>query len=90
MLGVLLEQIILLAFRKLTHSVSLSVFVDEKGVRRERREIVTPKGSRGYGEGRPSGAFQLFFGWAGKGHINDNRTTSVFQPEVLYFLLRHD
>lgn len=51
---------------------------------------MTPKGIRGYGEGGPSRVFQLFFGWIGKGHINCNRTTSIFQPEVLYFLLLHD
>lgn len=47
MLGVATGKIILLTFRKLTHSVSLSVFVDEKGVRREKRESSDTKRHQG-------------------------------------------
>lgn len=42
-----LEQIILLTFRKLTHSVPISVFVDEKGVTREERDSSDTKKASG-------------------------------------------
>ena len=53
-----LEQIFLLAFRRLTHSLPMSGFVAEKGVRREERESTDTKRRGAYGKGGPSRVFQ--------------------------------
>lgn len=82
----MLEQIILLTFRKLTHSVPMSVFVHEEAGRREEKQWWHQKASGtvvkvGHLEYSSSSLARL-----GKGIVIIHRITSVFQAEVLYFL----
>lgn len=61
----------------------MSVFVEEKGMRRAEKEHSDNKRRGGCGKGGPPGVFQELSGWTGRGILIFHGIASVFQPEVL-------
>lgn len=86
----MLEQIILLTFRKLTHSVPMSVFVHEKAGRREEKQWRHQKASgtvvkAGHLEYSSSSLARL-----GKGILIIHRTTQSFKLKFCTFCFCSD